>query len=77
MDIVEGVVVPVVEVDRATDLDRTRQVVAAAIGAFGDLDRRAGSRRPIADIRRPRLRGHGAHTALGDSGDTQPGQRAS
>ena len=31
----EVVVVPVVEVDRAKDLDRTRQVVAAAIGAIG------------------------------------------
>jgi hypothetical protein len=35
----ELVVVPVVEVDRAKDLDRIRQVVGAAIGAIGDLDR--------------------------------------
>ncbi len=39
MDMGFEVVVPVVEVDRAKDLDRTRQVVAAAIGAIGDLDR--------------------------------------
>ena len=32
----EVVVVPVVEVDRAKDLDRTRQVVAAGIGAIGE-----------------------------------------
>ena len=70
----EVVVVPVVEVDRAKDLDRTRQVVAAAIGAIGDLDRAprvapSYSEYPQTTVTRP----HGAHTAVpGAFGDTQP-----
>ena len=53
----EVVVVPVVEVDRAKDLDRIRQAVAAAIGAIGDLDRAARVAPSYSEIRRPRLRG--------------------
>ncbi len=74
MDLGFEVVVPVVEVDRAKDLDRTRQVVAAAIGAIGDLDRAARvapsySEYPQTAVTRP----HGAHTAVaGAFGGTQP-----
>lgn len=70
----EVVVVPVVEVDRAKNLDRIRQAVAAAIGAIGDLDRAARaapsySEYPQTAVTRP----HGARTAVaGASGDTQP-----
>jgi hypothetical protein len=65
------VVVPVVEVDRANDLDWIRQVVTAAIG---DLDRAARaapsySEYPQTAVTRP----HGARTAVaGAFGDTQP-----
>ena len=70
----EVVVVPVVEVDRAKDLDRIRQAVAAAIGAIGDLDRAARvapsySEYPQTAVTRP----HGARTAVaGAFGGTQP-----
>ena len=70
----EVVVVPVVEVDRAKDLDRIRQIVAAAIDAIGDLDRAARvalscSEYPQTAVTRP----HGARTAVvGAFGGTQP-----
>ena len=70
----EVVVVPVVEVDRAKDLDRTRQVITATIGAIGDLDRAprvaaSYSEYPQTVITRP----YGARTAVaGASADTQP-----
>ena len=69
----EVAVMPVVEVDRAKDLDRIGQVVAAAIGAIGDLDRAARvapsySEYPQTAVTRP----HGARTAVaGAFGDTQ------
>ena len=69
----EVVVVPVVEVDRAKDLDSI-QAVGAAIGAIGDLDRAARvapsySEYPQTAVTRP----HGAHTAVaGAFGGTQP-----
>ena len=61
----EIVVVPVVEVDRAKDLDRIRQVATAAIGAIGDLDRAARvapsySEYPQTAVTRP----DGARTAV-------------
>ena len=60
----EVLVVPVVKVDRAKDLDRIRQVVAA-IGAIGDLDRAprvapSYSEYPQTAVTRPR----GARTAV-------------
>ena len=71
----EVVVVPVVEVGRAKGLDRIRPVVAAAIGAIGDLDRAARvapssySEYPQTAVTRP----HGARTTVaGAVGDTQP-----
>jgi hypothetical protein len=70
----EVVVMPVVEVDRAKDLDRIRQVLTAAIGAIGDLDRAVRvapsySEYPQTAVTRP----GGARTAVaGAFGDTQP-----
>ena len=61
----EVVVLSVIEVDRAKDLDRIRQAVAAAIGAIGHLDRAARvapscSEYPQTAVTRP----HGARTAV-------------
>ena len=70
----EVVVLSVIEVDRAKDLDRIRQAVAAAIGAIGHLDRAARvapscSEYPQTAVTRP----HGARTAVtGAFSDTQP-----
>jgi hypothetical protein len=70
----EVVVVPVVEADRAKDLDRIRQVVAAAIGAIGDPDHAARvapsySEYPQTAVTRP----HGARTAVAGAFDhTKP-----
>ena len=70
----EVVVVPVVEVDRAKYSYRVRQVVGAAFGAIGDLDRAARvaqfcSEHPQTAVTRPRW----ARTAVaGAFGGTQP-----
>lgn len=70
----EVVVVPVVEVDQAKDLDRTRQVVVAAIGAIGDLDRAPRVAPSYSEFPQTAVtRQYGACTAVaGASGDTQP-----
>ncbi len=67
----EGVVVPVVEVDRANDLYRVRQAVDAAIGAIGELDRAARVAPSYREY--PQTAVTGARAAVaGAFGDTQP-----
>ena len=69
----EVVVLSVIEVDRAKDLDRIRQAVAAAIGAIGHLDRAARVAPSYSDPQTAVTRPHGARTAVaGAFSDTQP-----